>query len=188
MKIEIDKFELLNWMNGCAVGSHLRQGIWQRAVDEFYDKLTEGERLCVYMYAKRDLTDFFVPKRLKNGDTYHPFGHEYFFQFLACYNPSNRYKVHMKGVVDGKKHDEWVNAYWWNNRYYTKFNRYCAQEYIVETIVDDKYEKCGLPCIWHDKCARYNERAGRIGIYANSKCDWFINIDTPHGADLEHFR
>lgn len=174
-------------MHGCAIGSHLRQGIWQRAVDEFYDKLTVKERLCVYMYAKRDLTEIFVPKRLRNGNPYRHFGHEYFFQFLACYNPANRYKVHMKGVVDGKKYDKWVNAYWWNNRYYTKFNSYCAEEYITETMADEDFEKCGLACMWHEKCARYSEGAENIGMYANSKCDWFINTDTPHGADFKHF-
>lgn len=54
MLVNLDKFELLNYINGCAIGSHLRQGIWQRCVDEFYDKLNDKERAFIYEISLRD--------------------------------------------------------------------------------------------------------------------------------------
>lgn len=189
MKVDIDKYDLLYWLEGCGRGSHLRQGIWQRAVDEFYDKLSPNERLVVYVYAKRDLTEIFVPKKLRDGSTYQSVGHEDFFQFLARFNPANQYKVHIKGKADGKDVDEWIDAYHWNDRFYTKFNRYIAKERIVEVEHLTDFDKCNFfSCMWHEHCARWDMSAEeKIGLYANSKCDWFINDQTEHGADFKHF-
>lgn len=152
MQVNIDRFDLLNWMNGCAIGSHLRQGIWQRAVDEFYDKLTPDERTTVYTYAKRDFTEIFEPKLLPDGSSYQHFGHEDFYHFLACYNPANRYLVRIKRRVDGKTVDETIEAYKWNGEYHVGFSRFCAPEYIKEVKPCD-FTRCGLVCKLQERCA-----------------------------------
>lgn len=189
MITNLDQYELLWFLEGCARGSHLRQGIWQRAVDEFYDKLNANERLTIYMYAKRDLTEIFVPKNI-GGTAYQNPGHKDFFNFLACFNPTNRYEVHMKGNVDGKDYDEWVNAYFYDGDYHVKFNLTCAREYITETKAVDDFDKCNfVECKWSKHCARLDvDSEDRIGLYKTSKCDWFINKGTEHGADFKHFR
>lgn len=179
MKIELGRFELLYLLEGCARGSHLRQGIWERAVNEFYGKLSEEEREVVYMYAKRDLTGIF-----SDGH----FGSGYFFNFLARFNPANQYVVYVVGDAGGKHHDETVMAYRYNGEYHTHFNRYVAPEFIAGAKRSGGYDKCSLPCVWHEHCARYYANADeRKSLYVGSKCDWFINRDTEHGADLKHF-
>lgn len=54
MQINIDKFELFQLCKVAAMGSHLMQGIWERCINEFYDKLTPDERLWLYTYVKCD--------------------------------------------------------------------------------------------------------------------------------------
>lgn len=41
MNINIDKLELLDLCEGCSIGSHLRQGIWERCID---DELARGDQ------------------------------------------------------------------------------------------------------------------------------------------------
>lgn len=188
MNTDLDRWDILYWMEGCARGSHLRQSIWERAVNEFYPKLSEEERRMIYMYAKRDLTDIFTPKKLSENHSYQHVGHEDFFQFLACYNPANRYQVHVKGEVNGELQEEHVNAYLYKDDYYIDFRRLCAKEFIVDVSHIELEDRCSLACMWHRNCARYDKDFDdRIGYSVNSPCDWFINKDTGHGADLTHF-
>lgn len=182
MQVSIDKFGLLHWMHGCAIGSHLRQGIWRRAVDEFYGKLTIDEREFVYTYAKRDIAPIFQPKDI-GGSPYQHFGHEDFFHFLACYNPANRYNVSMEGK--GVK-AQTVKAYKWEGNYHVGFNRFCAPEY-TKKATPCGFTDCGLACKLHEHCARFNALSGeRLNLYADSECDWFIDKDTETGMPIRN--
>lgn len=183
MKTDLSDFDILTWLEGCAAGSHLRQGIWQRAVDEFYPKLSPTERMFLFTYAKRDITGNYIPRK-----DYTPVGSEDYFNFLARYNPANQFKVSLEGMVDGKRSKETVNAYFFNGNYHIKFNQFCALEFVKDVQPIGEYERCNTPCIWHEECARYARYANiNFNQYLQSRCDWFINKKTPYGADLKHF-
>lgn len=189
MKISINRFELLDWMSGAAGGSHLRQYIWGRAIDEFYSKLDESEREAVFMYAKRDLTDKYIPRKVKwQKDLYVPCGSREFFQFLACYNPNNRFLVHCKGDIEGESQEKTVKAFKFEDEYYIGTRIMCSKPFIKKKWRVGGLKKCNTPCIWHDKCARYDKNTEEwLNQYVCSRCDWFINKKTNHGADFEHF-
>lgn len=182
MNINIDKFELLYLLEGCSIGSHLRQGIWERCIDEFYDKLSRDERLWLYTYAKRDITP-----RYKREDRV---GRDDFLKFLACFNPANRYKVAVEGDIDGKHVRQLVDAYKFNGIYWVSYRRMVAKEYI-KSVERNRVSSCSVHyCMWHDSCARYSTDPNvteRHVLCANTKCDWYINEATEHGADLSHF-
>lgn len=183
MNINIDKFELLYWLEGCAHGSHLRQGIWQRCIDEFYDKLSSEQRLWLYTYAKRNITECYLRE-----DHY---GRNDFFKFLACYNPANRYNVTVEGNDDDGKHLRInVHAYKYEGDYWLSYRQCVAKEYI-KSVKRDKVSPCSADyCMWHDTCARYSTDPSVTEVhvlYDTAKCDWYINENTDHGADLSHF-
>lgn len=132
MIVNLDRFELLNFLEGCSIGSHLRQGVWSRCVNEFYEKLNESDRDFVYQISKRDLW-----QHLSGGvkypnvrDEYKRFGFEEFKRFLACYDKDNRYYVVVSGVIKGKVETEFVNAYKYEGKYWIDFSRRIPEEYI----------------------------------------------------------
>lgn len=182
MNINIDKFELMYLLEGCSIGSHLRQGIWERCIDEFYDKLSRDERLWLYTYAKRDITP-----RYKRKDAV---GREDFFKFLACFNPANRYMVAVEGEVDGKHKRELVDAYKYGDVFWVSYRRFIPEEYI-KSVERDRVSPCSASyCMWRDSCVRYSTDPNvtdRHVLYADTKCDWYINVATEHGADMQHF-
>lgn len=182
MNINIDKFELMYLLEGCSIGSHLRQGIWERCIDEFYDKLSRDERLWLYTYAKRGITPRYLRK-----DTVR---REDFFRFLACFNPANRYMVAVEGEVDGKHKWDLVDAYKYGDTFWVSYRRYISEEYI-KSVERDRVSPCSASyCMWHDSCARYSTDPNvteRHVLYAETKCDWYINEATEHGADMQHF-
>lgn len=190
MNTDLSKWDILYWMEGCARGSHLRQDIWERAVNEFYPKLSDKEKSSIYTYAKRDLTEIFMPKQIGKDCHYQHVGHEEFLQFLACYNPANRFQVHVKGEINGEMQEGYVNAYLYKGGYYIDFRRLCAKEFIVDVKRIELEDRCNFTaCKWSKNCARYDKDFGApIGYYANSKCDWFINKGTDDGVDLSHFK
>lgn len=182
MQINIDKFELMYLLEGCSIGSHLRQGIWERCIDEFYDKMSPDARLWLYTYAKRDIT----PRYLRKDRC----GREDFFKFLACFNPANRFMVKVEGRAGGHYKRQLVDAYKYGDTYWVSFRRYIPDEYI-KNVERDKVSPCAASyCMWHESCARYStdpKVKERHVLYADTKCDWYINEATEHGADLKHF-
>lgn len=198
MTTNLDWHDIIYLMEGCAGGSHLRQGIWQRAVDEFWKKLSDDERKVIYWIAKRDITERFFYEL--HGEPQTSFGYDDFAEFLARFNPSNQYRVTMDGEVSGKHIHEVVDAFLWARsddakdtqaRYHTGFTRFCASEYIVETE-HKPYQCCGFNnCPLKDNCARYFETRGIppsfISYYRfynagdRIKCDHYINSNTLSG-------
>lgn len=119
MQTELDRFELLYFLEGCVTGSHLRQGVWRRCVNEFYRKLDDGDRNFIFHYAVRDLMG-------RERD----FAREDFAKFIARFNPDNQYKV----TVQGKEYDTFL----FDGRYYTDFEMRIADEYIGKPEKDNK--------------------------------------------------
>lgn len=135
MLVNLDKFELLNYINGCAIGSHLRQGIWKRCVDEFYGKLIDKERAFIYEYSLRDFWEIMARAKYPDVNKEHTkFGFEDYKKFLACYNPDNRYHVKYEGVTADKRRikDE-ADVYLYEERYWIDFQRFVPNEYITST-------------------------------------------------------
>lgn len=123
MKLDLDKFELLYYLEGCARGSHLRQGVWSRCIDEFYDKLNDKERNFVFHYSVRDLWPIFN-EAYPNG-SYH-IGREDFNMFIARFNPYNKYHL----VCSNGDAIEEADCFWYDGRFHINYSRIAADEYI----------------------------------------------------------
>ena len=123
MKIDLDKFELLYYLEGCARGSHLRQGVWRRFIDEFYDKLTAEERLFLFHYSVRDLWPIFNEPYC-GGSHY---GKDDFNMFVSRFNPYNQYSVE---VSNDESTDEY-ECFWFDGKFYKNSN----------SVIDDKHIK-----------------------------------------------
>lgn len=130
MKIELDIFELFYFIEGCAHGSHLRQGIWRRCVNEFYGNLFRHER--------DQLFDWFTRLLWKDmcGDTYPnvnkewkytPCGSEDFQRAVACFDKNNRYIV----TVKKGRQKETREAYLFQGKYWVDFSCFATEEYII---------------------------------------------------------
>lgn len=181
--IKIDKFNILYWLEGCANGSHLRQDIWERCIDEFYGKMTTDQRLWLYTYVKRNITPRFMSK-------YSNAGKEDFLKFLACFNPANRFTIVAEGMVDGKQVKETASTFYFDKRYWVSSRQCVASEYI-KSITPESYGRCSADyCMWHETCKRFttdpNETERHV-LYHDAKCDWYIDNLTPHGVNFEHF-
>lgn len=123
MKIDLDKFELLYYLEGCARGSHLRQGVWRRFIDEFYDKLTVEERLFLFHYSVRDLWQIFSEPYCSDSSRY---GKDDFNMFVSRFNPYNKYNITVSNDGSTKVFD----CFWFDGNFYTGFNRFINNEYI----------------------------------------------------------
>lgn len=131
MKTELDKWELFWFIEGCAHGSHLRQGIWQRCVNEFYDKLSQDERDCIYEWSKKFLWECMCGDEypnVKEQEWGNHVGRDDFRKFVACYDKDNRYVV---TVSDGKK-TETRPAYLFEDRYWVSFTSYAPKDVIIK--------------------------------------------------------
>lgn len=119
MKVNLDFFEMYYLLESCFRGSHLRSGTIRRFVDEWYDLFTPQQRKNLYDWILRDIY---------NGDFKPIFsccGEDVIF--MARYDPDNQYRV--KTLYDGE--EEIHEAFLLDGRYYTKSNRFIAEEYIT---------------------------------------------------------
>ena len=129
MIIELDTFELYYLIESCAKGSHLRQGIWMRCVNEFYGKLTQNERDNLFDWFTRLLWQDVCGDKYPNVKKEYKsisFGMEDFMRTVACFDKNNRYLL---DVSDGKQQQS-VEAYLFENKYWIDFSRFAPNEYI----------------------------------------------------------
>lgn len=182
MKMALDKFDTLYWLEGCSIGSHLRQGCWERMIDAWKD-CTEGERLFFYLYAKRDISYRYNIHTFENGTTHRRFGGEMFDRFLACYNPANRYEV---TASDGKI-TETVQCYKWGGVYCLDSKRIVPPEYVKEVKHFD-FEKCGnVFCELKEKCVRFKEGVMKRNQWdEHLGCEEFITDNEAGYDNVEH--
>ena len=127
MKVELDIFEMYYLLESCFRGSHLRSGTIGRFVDEWYDLFTPKQRKNLRDWILRDIyRGKFEPMPSCCGEDE---------IFMARYDPDNQYRV--KTLFDGK--EEIHEVFLRNGRYYTKSDRFIAEECItsVERIPED---------------------------------------------------
>lgn len=160
MKIDLDKFELLYYLEGCARGSHLRQGVWRRFNDEFYDKLTVEERQFLFHYSVRDLWSIFNEPYCSDSSHY---GKDDFNMFVSRFNPYNQYSVE---VSNNDSTDEY-ECFWFNGKFYKDSN----------SVIDDKHIKhvkwCGK-----EASDLYENKYGQT----RSKIDERVGLKPPYEA------
>ena len=119
MKVELNIFEMFYLLESCFRGSHLRSGTIGRFVDEWYGLFTPQQRKNLRDWILRDIYNGdFKPRFSCCGDD---------TIFMARYNPDNQYRV--KTLYDGK--EEIHETFLLDGRYYTKSNRFIAEEYIT---------------------------------------------------------
>ena len=138
MTVELDLFELYYFIEGCAKGSHLRQGIWRRCVNQFYGKLTQEERDRLFDWFTRLLWKDICGDKYPNvKEEYKPlnFGLEDFKRTVACFDKNNRYIL---DVSDGEQ-QQIVEAYLFEDKYWIDFSRFAPKEYIKE--IKKQYEQ-----------------------------------------------
>ena len=126
--IEMDSAQVLWYLEGCARGSHLRQGCWHDMI-RLYPDMSQSMRDFLYTYAKRDIAPIFEPQECMNNTR--PCGAEDFDQFLACFDKDNRYKVTAQkdDLFDERE------TYLYRNQYYID------QYFSFETKYITKIEK-----------------------------------------------
>ena len=182
MKTTLTKFDILYLCEGCAIGSHLRQGIWARCIDEFFAKLSDDEREWLYTYAKRDLTHNFI----REGSC----GRGDYFKFLSRFNPANRYMVVVEGDVGGKHCKQIVDAFKWDRKFWID-SRHTVVEESVTHVDQVPFSKCCADfCVLRDTCARYSDNPSVMDRYINhlhEKCDMYIYKNMEHGVNLNQF-
>lgn len=124
MLIDLDKFQLLYYLEGCARGSHLRQGCWRDMID-LYPKMEQDMRDFLYTYAKRDIAPIFASPSDGVG---RPVGADDFDMFLDCFDHNNHYMV--TAEKDGQA--ETAETFLYGGRYYTGSRSYFDEEYITK--------------------------------------------------------
>lgn len=129
MKVELDFFEMYYLLESCFRGSHLRSGTIRRFVDEWYGLFTPQQR--------KNLRDWIL-RDIYNGDFKPNFsccGEDEIF--MARYDPDNQYRVTVLAPVEkgnGKNVGGIIQeytAFLRDGKYYTKSDRYIAEEYIT---------------------------------------------------------
>ena len=124
MLINLDRHQILYYLEGCARGSHLRQGCWHDMIN-LYPKMTQDVRDYIYTYAKRDIAPIFDRS---SSYGYRHVGAEDFDQFLACFDRDNRYLV----TAQVGEHIDTAEAYLYGGHYYTSAATYFEEEYITD--------------------------------------------------------
>lgn len=119
MIVNLDRFELLYFIEGCLIGSHLRQDIWSRCINEFYPKLSDEDRNFVFHYSVRDFTGR-VRRDYKND----------FDKFISRFNPDNQYKVGVRGGYT-------LDAFKYKDEYYTSYSTIINSDFITNTEKDN---------------------------------------------------
>ena len=174
MNIDLNKFELLYLLDGCAGKSHLRQGIWHKMIN-LHNQMSARYCEFLYTYSKRDLAGRYNDRVMSNGEIFTQVGKEDFIQFLCAFNPNNRYIVKTN---DNKT----FMAYQFRDEYYTESNRFIPSDAIKEVIKDNMFDKCNnLSCPLKDKCARFLENTNDDGFCYQGECDWFIDKNNNSG-------
>lgn len=146
MLIELDIHEMWYLLERCLNGSHLRSDTITRFVDEFYNKLSEHERICLFEWAVRlgyawnRNARHFVPSSSCCGSD---------IVFMKRYHPLNQYRVYTK--YNRKKHRHRV--FKMNGEYYIDSHTRIDPEYIV------KVEHIDLSEEWNEhivECVDYD--------------------------------
>ncbi len=134
MLVDLDIYELGFLLERCIHGSHLRSNTIARFTDEFFDKLSEDERMRIFEWTVRleygwgNNPKHFEPSSACCGED---------IIFMKRYHPENQYMVtarrRFKGD-DGKWHQETkkVRAFRMDGRYYVGSKTYVDETFIMK--------------------------------------------------------
>ena len=126
-------------------------------VNDVWIQLGDTEREWLYTYAKRDFAEYFksdIPDA------------KYFNQMLARYNPTNQYKVFVKGARKASEYDKarfptlkkrkpYLECYKWDDKYYANWCCRVADDLIKE-VEHLKFRTCTNDCCMNrDTCKRF---------------------------------
>lgn len=145
MLVDLDTNELWYLLERCLHGSHLRSDTIERFVNEFYNKLSEHQRMNLFEWAVRlgyawgwgiKENCFRPDSRCCGQDTI----------FMKRYHPENQYIVTMKyryKTGDGKWHrkTEKVRAFRMDGEYYIDSRRRCDRAFIITIEHLDLHDK-----------------------------------------------
>lgn len=150
-QITLDVVEMEYLLDTCLRGSHLRSNTVRRFVDEWYDLLTEVERIRLFEWTIRLTYD---QRWTSDNKAYKPHfepsdqccGHD--IEFVHRYHPNNQYLV--TTLYNGKK--EQHRCFLMNGRYYLNSNRIIVAEYItdIEHLPCPEWEKWKQPGVDYD--------------------------------------
>ena len=135
MLVDLDIHELWYLLERCLHGSHLRSDTIERFVNEFYDKLSEHQRMNLFEWAVRLGYSWYCETDSKHFEPSSTCCEKDII-FMKRYHPENQYIVTMKyryKNADGKWHrkTERVRAFKMDGEYYIDSHRRCAQEFIA---------------------------------------------------------
>ena len=134
MLVDLDTNELWYLLERCLHGSHLRSDTIERFVNEFYDKLSEHQRMNLFEWAVRlgyawNGKNGFEPSSTCCGKD---------AIFMKRYHPENQYVVTMKyryrpecEKARWRTKTEKVRAFKMDGEYYVGSNRLCNPEFIT---------------------------------------------------------
>lgn len=155
MTINLDTHELWYLLEGCLRGSHLRSTTIERFTNEFYDKLSEEERMSLFEWAVR------LGYCWKDHNHFEPSphccGHD--IEFMKRYHPCNQYYVrmeHYRKLSSGKLKKEFMckRAFKMNGRYYISSTQFCDEKCIIKVTHDkelaEEWQKYKQPNIDYD--------------------------------------
>lgn len=150
MIINLSRFEILEWMEGCLMGSHLRQGIWDRAINEMYTNLDDDQRNFIFHYAVRDFWD-----RAKKRSYVWEEGFE---QFIARFNPDAQYKLKEGcSLPDNQKAEQ---PFMYQRRLYVNRNRF----YTTEAAYMFEKDNSRLDLYWEKYRSLYYEISKKLTL------------------------
>ena len=129
MLVNLYIHELWYLLERCLHGSHLRSDTIERFTNEFYEKLSEHERMNLFEWAVRlgyvwgsDKHHFEPSSTCCGHDT----------EFMKRYHPLNQYKVTMQWLECSKKKRKTLRCFKMGGKYHTTSTRFCAPEYITK--------------------------------------------------------
>lgn len=109
-------------LESAARGSHLRQGLWNKFIDNVFHKLGPDQIRFLHDQCKEKLSEFYKKES--------SVGYEDFHRFLARFDiDNNLYRVKVLNPDTGKKETHY--AYRFNGRYFVTSSRYIGEEYIL---------------------------------------------------------
>ena len=151
--LTFDNFDFLSAVEGFALGSHLRQNVWENIVFANMKQMDDDFMDFLWFYLRRDVWPHYEPESYTyqgKVNTINPCGREDFIHCMAALHRGNRYKVTFRNPEVRK--DLTIECYRFNGNYHhikpfvfkgiTQFPRFSS--YIPEEWVK-KAEYLGLP-------------------------------------------
>lgn len=121
MLIDLDKHEMFWLLESAARGSHLRQGLWNKFIDNVFHKLEPDQIRFLHDQCKEKLSEFYKKES--------SVGYEDFHRFLARFDiDNNLYRVKVLNP-DTKKREKYY-TYRFLGKYFVSSTQFIAPEYI----------------------------------------------------------